>query len=72
MSSVLQPDFNAGRLQCRPSAVRICFSIIFPLVESEALVRAFNPSSTLEPELKAFRRRGRNSLGRPLPFSPSW
>jgi hypothetical protein len=28
------------------------------LVESEALVRAFSPDSTLEPGLKAFRRRG--------------
>jgi hypothetical protein len=29
-----------------------------PLVESEALVRAFSPGSTLEPRLKAFRQRG--------------
>jgi hypothetical protein len=28
------------------------------LVEREALVRAFSPSSTLEPGLKVFRRRG--------------
>jgi hypothetical protein len=28
------------------------------LVESEALVRAFSPGSTLEPGLKAFHRRG--------------
>jgi hypothetical protein len=27
------------------------------LVEKEALVRAFSPGSTLEPGLKAFRRR---------------
>jgi hypothetical protein len=30
----------------------------FSLVESEAFVRAFSPGSTLEPGLKAFRRRG--------------
>jgi hypothetical protein len=30
------------------------------LVEREALVRAFSPGSTLEPGLKAFRRRGPN------------
>jgi hypothetical protein len=32
--------------------------ILHALVESEALVRAFSPGSTLEPELKAFYRRG--------------
>jgi hypothetical protein len=30
----------------------------FPLVEREAFVRAFSLGSTLEPGLKAFRRRG--------------
>jgi hypothetical protein len=43
-----------------------------PPVESEALVQAFSPNSILEPGLKVFRRRGRNTLGRPLPFSPGW
>jgi hypothetical protein len=34
------------------------FTYLHSLVESEALVRAFSPGSTLEPELKAFYRRG--------------
>jgi hypothetical protein len=43
-----------------------------PLVEREALVRAFSLGSTLEPKLKAFRRRGsKGSLETP-PFSPGW
>jgi hypothetical protein len=32
--------------------------VVLPLVEREALVRAFSPGSTLEPGLKVFRRRG--------------
>jgi hypothetical protein len=39
-----------------------------PLVESEALVRAFSPDSTLEPGLKAFRRRGPKWLLYPTPL----
>jgi hypothetical protein len=42
------------------------------LVESEALVRAFSPSSILEPGLKAFRRRGPKWVLEPLPFCPGW
>jgi hypothetical protein len=33
-------------------------NIYHALVEREALVRTFSPGSTLEPGLKAFRRRG--------------
>jgi hypothetical protein len=40
-------------MAARASTPRQC-----TLVESEALVRAFSPGSTLEPGLKAFRRRG--------------
>jgi hypothetical protein len=45
--------------------------ILTTLVESETLVRTFIPGSTLELGLKAFRRRGRNSLGLPPTFY-SW
>jgi hypothetical protein len=36
----------------------ILLGLIPSLVESEAFVQAFSPGSTLEPGLKAFRRRG--------------
>jgi hypothetical protein len=42
------------------------------LVEREALVRAFSPSSTFEPGLKALRRRGPKYWLETPPFSPSW
>jgi hypothetical protein len=42
------------------------------LVESEALVLAFSPGSTLEPGLKAFRRRGLKCCLETPPFSPGW
>jgi hypothetical protein len=43
-----------------------------PLVEREALVRAFSPDSTLEPRLKVFRRHGPKCWLETLPFSPDW
>jgi hypothetical protein len=38
----------------------------------EAFVRAFSPDSTLEPGLKAFRRRGPKCSLETPPFSPGW
>jgi hypothetical protein len=42
------------------------------LVESEALVWAFSPGSTLELGLKAFRRRGSKCWLETPPFTPGW
>jgi hypothetical protein len=42
------------------------------LVEWEALVRAFSPHSTVEPGLKAFRRRGPKWLRMTPTFCPGW
>jgi hypothetical protein len=45
---------------------------VLALVESEAFLRAFSPGSTLEPRLKAFRRRGLKWQQIPIAFCPCW
>jgi hypothetical protein len=50
----------------------VLYSCQHPLVEREALVRAFSPGSTLEPRLKAFRRHGPKCSLETPPFSPGW
>jgi hypothetical protein len=48
LRSPLLPEVLIGKWHCGGQ----------PLVESDALVQGFSPGSTLEPGLKAFRRRG--------------
>jgi hypothetical protein len=51
----LCPSDLDSKIQLR---VSIVFTRVLALVESEAIIRAFSPGSTLELGLKGFRRRG--------------